>query len=505
MILIGITYGCKPHTHEEAEGHAHDEHGNHINANQIELEPLAYTLYTDKTELFVEFKPLVVGKESRFAAHFTTLGEYFKAIGEGSVTLTLSGPNGTQSITATEPEVPGIFRLRLTPQTEGTFSLVFDIKTPAYTDSIVIKDIKVYHDEQFALEDQTNNTDAGGDITYLKEQAWKIDFATVPAAVKPLSEVIKTSGQIQSAPGDEAVLVAQIDGIVSISNNKLIVGNAINAGVLAFTIKSNDVVRGNLTAEVQKTENDLQAAKANYDRASELIKDQIITQKEFLEAKQRYDNAQAALRAARTASGFNANKQNVTAPINGFIKNILVENGEFVTAGQNLGTISKNKKLLLRADVSQKYFSRLSSITSANFKIPGSPLVYTTRDLNGNLISYGKSSDSNAPFLPVTFEIDNVGEFIPGSIVEVYLQSGSSPKLVIPYSALLEEQGIFYVYVQTEGESYQKREVKTGITDGILVHVLSGVSPGERVVSKGAYQIKLSTATGQLPTHGHEH
>ena len=39
-----------------------------------ELEPLAYTLYTQNTELFVEFKPLVVGQTSRFAAHFTVLG-----------------------------------------------------------------------------------------------------------------------------------------------------------------------------------------------------------------------------------------------------------------------------------------------------------------------------------------------------------------------------------------------------------------------------------------------
>ena len=77
--------------------------------------------------------------------------------------------------------------------------------------------------------------------------------------------------------------------------------------------------------------------------------------------------------------------------------------------------------------------------------------------------------------------------------------------LVIPASALVEEQGIFYVYVQTEGESFQKREIKTGANDGEKVQVLSGLSEGERVVTKGAYQIKLSPASGALPTHGHEH
>jgi hypothetical protein len=69
----------------------------------------------------------------------------------------------------------------------------------------------------------------------------------------------------------------------------------------------------------------------------------------------------------------------------------------------------------------------------------------------------------------------------------------------------MEEQGVFYVYVQTGGESFQKREVAIGPNDGIWVQVLKGISAGERVVRKGAYQIKLSTASGQLPAHGHEH
>ena len=77
--------------------------------------------------------------------------------------------------------------------------------------------------------------------------------------------------------------------------------------------------------------------------------------------------------------------------------------------------------------------------------------------------------------------------------------------LVMPVAALVEEQGVFYVYVQTEGESFQKREVKLGANDGQQVQVLSGIEEGERVVTKGAYQIKLSTASGTLPAHGHEH
>ncbi len=502
LLVLGclVLYSCKPgHSHDAEGGHPHDD------AAHVELEPLAFTIYSQKTELFVEFKPLVTGTESRFAAHFTILGEYFKPITEGTINLTLSGSNGVQTITADKPEVPGIFRLRMTPEKEGVYNLVFYIQTPTYLDTITLENITVYPDETTALANQAEETGGGSDISYLKEQAWKVDFATVPARIKPFSEIIKTSGQILSAPGDEEVIIAQVNGIVSFTSQQMAPGRAIPAGKTMFSIKSNEVVMGSLRAEVQKAESDLATAKANYDRASELVKDQIISQKEFVEVKLRYENAQTALNTAKTNSGFNVKKQNVSATISGYLKNILVESGQYVTAGQALATISKNKKLILRAEVSQKYFSKLASISAANFKTTEGSKVYSTRELNGKLISFGKSADASIPFVPITFEIDAQGEFIPGSVVEVFLLSGSSPALLIPYASLMEEQGVFYVYVQTEGESFQKREVKTGATDGLQIQVLSGVSEGERVVSKGAYQIKLSTASGTLPAHGHEH
>jgi membrane fusion protein, heavy metal efflux system len=47
--------------------------------------------------------------------------------------------------------------------------------------------------------------------------------------------------------------------------------------------------------------------------------------------------------------------------------------------------------------------------------------------------------------------------------------------------------------------------LKLGGNNGEFVEVLSGISEGERVVTKGSYQIKLSTMSGALPAHGHEH
>ncbi|MEK6616441.1 MAG: efflux RND transporter periplasmic adaptor subunit, partial [Bacteroidota bacterium] len=422
---------------------------------------------------------------------------------EGNITLTVD-VNGKQvSVIATEPQVPGIFRLRLIPQTVGMATLTFNIKTKNLTNQIIIDSVKVYPDEKTALAEQPEET-GGGDITYLKEQAWKVEFANILVKKQAFSDIIKTSGQILSAPGDEMIITAKASGIVLFAGNKTIIGSEVSAGTNLFTIAGGDITEGNIDATYKEAKVHYDKAKTDYDRAKELVKDKIVSEKDFQDTKLKFENAQTAFNTI--AKNYSANGQTVSSTMNGFVKNILVTEGQFVEAGTPLATISQNKKLILQANVSQRYFNKLSAITSANFKTTDNEKVFNTTELNGKVISYGKSASANSPFIPVTFEIDNTGNLIPGSVAEVYLKSFPIPDaLVIPVSSLIEEQGNFFVYVQTGGESFQKREVKFGASDGINIQLLSGVSEEERVVTKGAYQIKLSTASGTLPAHGHEH
>ncbi|MRS03666.1 HlyD family efflux transporter periplasmic adaptor subunit, partial [bacterium] len=192
--------------------------------------------------------------------------------------------------------------------------------------------------------------------------------------------------------------------------------------------------------------------------------------------------------------------------LSGFIKSILVTEGQYVSAGQPLAFVSQNKRLVLRAEVSQKYFSKLGEISSANFKTSYDVKTHSIELLNGRLLSYGKSNDANSLFIPVTFAFNNIGDFVPGSLADVFLKlKPYNGAMVIPVSALIEEQGLFYAYVETEGESFVKRELVIGGTDGINVQVLKGLNFGDRVVTKGAFQIKLSSASGVIPAHGHAH
>ena len=106
----------------------------------------------------------------------------------------------------------------------------------------------------------------------------------------------------------------------------------------------------------------------------------------------------------------------------------------------------------------------------------------------------------------MTFEFDNRGEIIPGAFVEIYLISSPMENVIhIPLSALTNEMGYFYVYKQLDEEGFQKQEVEIGVNDGKEVQILKGLKPGERVVTRGAYQVKMAASSGTIPGHNHEH
>ena len=361
------------------------------------------------------------------------------------------------------------------------------------------------HEHETAEEHAGHNheskaTKHSDEIIFPKAQAAKTTFEVREIHPASFNQVVKTTGQVLAAPGDEAVIVATSNGVVSFSSNKLTEGTKVQKGQSLFQISSKDIAEGDYYTKVKAT---YEAAKASYDRAEALVKDKIISQKEFESTKLEFENAKTAYDAVsnnKTAKGVSVN-----APINGHMKNILVKEGEYITVGQPLATVSQNQRLVLRAEVSQRYYNAMQSVKSANFKTPYDNKVYSLEDLNGRLLSFGKTSNENSFFIPVSFEFDNKGEVIPGSFVEVYLISSPIENtLSIPVSALTNEMGIYYVYVQIDEEGYRKQEVALGANNGKEVQIIKGLHPGDRVVTQGAYQVKMASASGAIP-HGHSH
>ncbi len=355
--------------------------------------------------------------------------------------------------------------------------------------------------EEHAGHHHENEGAHSGEIIFTQAQAAAAtDFALDTVKSGSFHGIIPASGQILTAQGDEATVVASFSGIISLPAKKLVPGTAVTKDETLFYVSSKEIAEGDYAT---RTEAAYQQAKANYERAQKLIGDRIISQADFEAAKTAYETALAA----RKALGDKISQQGtaVKAPLSGFIKNLSVTEGQYVEVGQPLAVISQNRRLVLQAEVSQRYHHLLSSIRSANFLTPYDGQLYTLGELNGRLLSIGKASDGRSAYLPVTFEFDNRGNMLPGSFVEIYLIAAPmADVLTVPVSALTEDQGNYFVYVQLDAEGYRRQQVTLGPNDGQNVQILSGLKAGDVVVSQGATLVKMASFSGAIP-HGHTH
>lgn len=354
------------------------------------------------------------------------------------------------------------------------------------------------HEKDSKEKEGEHNPD---EIVFTQAQAKAVNLKVETIKPTDFHQVIRTSGKIEAATGDEQTIVATTNGVVSFVGKASIEGTAVAKGAAVVTLSAKNILDGDPSAKAKIA---FETARKEYQRAKELVKDKIISAKEYEQARMNFELARTAYKAQ--AGNMTAGGTTVTSPMGGYIKNILVKQGDYVTVGQPIATVSQNKRLQLKADVAESDFGKLRSITGAHFATSYNNQVYKLAELEGRMISFGKASEQDSYYIPITFEFNNIGDIIPGSYVEVYLLGKTEPQAIaIPTSALTEEQGINFVYVQVEPDAYMKREVKVMQSDGDRVKVLAGLKAGEKVVTQGALQVKLASASSAIPAHNHEH
>jgi RND family efflux transporter MFP subunit len=360
------------------------------------------------------------------------------------------------------------------------------------------------HDHEGAGHEQEQELSENA-IHFHTEQQEKINFATDLPLVEPFGQVIKTTAQVLLPPEDEVIIPARMSGIVLFSGNSLTEGQSVKAGQALFAISGASLSDNNFQVRFTEVLNNYKKAESDYKRATELRRDQIISEKDFLQIQADYENAKAGYN--NIYRNFNEKGQAVSAPFQGYIRQVFVENGRFVEEGQALVAVSKNKSLLLRAEVRTKYAALLPYLSSASVVSPGKSGVYGLEELNGRILSFGKSTGAGNYMIPVSIRIDHKAEFVPGGFVEIYLKTRSeNPVMTIPVSALTEEQGLYFVFVQLSPETFEKREVTLGVNDGIRIEILSGLNENEKIVTQGAVSVKLAQSAGALDPHaGHAH
>ena len=315
-------------------------------------------------------------------------------------------------------------------------------------------------------------------------------------------DILKTTGVIIPARENVQSYQARSSGFIHFVNN-LVQGSAVKKGDVLFEIRGGILTDENYDLKFHEIKLEYEKNKMNYERAFELIKDRIISEKEFLEIKTNFKNAESRYHVY--LENRNQNGQKVISKTTGYIHQIFVSEGEYINAGEKLATIITLNKLILQADVPQNHFNKLSTFTSASFTTSYSNRVYRSEALNGRLLAYGRSTDESSFFTPVSFEIDYHTDLFPGSFVEINLMGKPfSGAIVVPKTALMEEQGKIYVFLHHEDGDYEKRYVELGADDGEFVHIPAGLEENQMIVVVGAYHVKLAAISTDLPdTHSH--
>lgn len=358
------------------------------------------------------------------------------------------------------------------------------------------------HDHATEATEATEATavkhDHPGGITLSVEQAKELGLEYFDVRPATFTGAIRTSGIIEPSTADNSSVVATSSGVVTHAQTGCNIGTPVSKGSRLFVINSEKLTTDNLSTQIKVAQAELTKAQSSYDRAQSLRKDNLVTADAM-------EQAQLALTNAKDNYQMLSQSQTITSPQAGYVTSLEVKNGDYVTQGQTLATVSSGKQLVLRADLTARYFDKLNQIHSANFMTPYNGMTYSVSELGGSLLSKGQVTDAGTYAVPVRFSIDNRASLIPGSSVEVYLTTTPlSDVIAIPVSALTEEQGTWYVYLKTCVDTYQKQAVTLGQSNGLQVQILDGVKSGDVVVSRGAYFVRLASMSAAIP-HGHSH
>lgn len=271
LVLVGLLAGCGPST-GGGHGHPHEGDGGDHAAHGDEA-AYVYTDFTDTTELFVEFPPLVAGRGSTFAAHVTRLSDY-RPLTEGTLDVVLSRDGKTAArFRVREPARPGIFTPKVVPREAGTFELSIRVEAGDLRAVHGLGSVEVFADRGAAAAPASGDE---GDITYLKEQQWTSPFALAPVAERAMRP---------SIPGTATVYAVDSAGVGEL------------VGYIQPGAAGGDDYGGALLA-VKKARSERALARQDFQRLKPLYEAGAIPERRLTEARQALEVAETAYKVA---------------------------------------------------------------------------------------------------------------------------------------------------------------------------------------------------------------
>jgi len=489
---------------------------NPVVQNPAPVQTISVTRWSDRTELFMEYPPLVVGSKGRAAVHFTSIGS-FKPVSEGRVTIELKKDiQVVESFETEGPSSPGIFGVDLEPRQAGSYLLVVSLHAPNLEDSHELGEVTVY-----AKQEEASVASAAPQeetVPFLKEQQWSLDFATEPATEREMRESLRVAGEVRPRSGGEVEITAPLSGRIATSTPLPVVGQTVSQGQPLTSLIPPTPAPADLPSlelALAETTTELDLAGADRERAERLVEVGAVPALRLHHAQAAEAQAGARLKAAQDRlsqykstreADVVANSESlflVRAPISGVVTDVMATSGKNVGEGDALLHIVAVDRVYAVASVPEAEAHRITQLTGAEIELPGASKVIPARQL----VSVSRWIDPNSRTLSVIYEVDNTERQLAiGQALAVRLfLSQVSKALAVPEGAIIDDGGRPVIFVQVAGESFARRPVRLGARASGYVQVLDGLRPGERVVTKGAYLIRLAALSPQIPAHGHVH
>jgi RND family efflux transporter MFP subunit len=509
VAALALTPGCHDRSRAGAShGHGHEAKGAaHAHGGE---EAQSFTLVGGSHELFVELAPaLAAGRDSKLAAHVTELASYRPA-SRGSFTVELrSGERTVSSASAAAPARPGIFTPTLAaPAEPGTYRLGFRYEEGSRRASWDAGAITIGAAPAKGEGEE-------GEIRFLKETQWVIPFRVEPPIRRRVARTLTVPATVSADPRRTHSLSAAAAGRIEWASDGAVtvVGSAVKRGdplgrlVPAAAAEHWSTLRQE--SEVARIER--QRAAAEHERIARLVRDGLVAGRRLQEAQAGLAKAEASLRAARQREGGlhggAAAGLLLRAPASGVVVALHVPHGQRVTAGELLAEVASDDEVLVRASVFQLDLAELERVHSAQVSKAGLAQPLAIADAAGALLTRRIVVDPRTLSAPLVFRHRQAagGPLRLGDLVELTLGVGELREgLTVPVGAVVELGTQPYLFLMVSGESFTRRRVRLGPSDGERVVVLEGLDAKERVVTVGGLDVYLSSVAGSLESHQHQ-
>ncbi len=332
-----------------------------------------------------------------------------------------------------------------------------------------------------------------------------------------LSDTMKHMIEMDTVTTCNVTSELSLSGIVSFNDNNVVkvyprssgqvmetkvsLGDKITKGQVLAIIKSADVA-GNYT-DLASANADLAISQRQLDNVQSLYKNGISSEKELNEAKQNYEKSLSAKNKIQSLIAINGGgKTNsggqylVTAPIDGYIVEKKITAGAFIRPdmGDNLFTISNLKNVWVYANVYEADIAKIKE----GFPVRVLPISYPDKVFTGKIDKVSQVLDPQSKAMKVRINIDNKDMTLkPDMFANVIVNNVQSEQtLCIPKAALIPEEGKNYVIIYTSDSDLKIAQVSVLKTVNDKAFITSGVSLGDKVISKNQILI-FNQLTGQ--------